>query len=164
MISINEYGYTLTEEAWGIIAGRVLDDHTPGELISHEYLRASFSIEPPDIADYTSGRRINIKEFIEAYNIYNFAYMSFVTKLRDILLDNHNYYLKNLRGEGYTLLPPQEQTEYAINKVKRDLQKIMKLGLRLTSNIRVRELSDDDKRKNSDAAAKLSSLRQLINI
>ena len=79
------------------------------------YYAARFSLK---IDDFDS-----VKDFVEGIKIQQFAYMSFIDAIRWQLLENEKMYLRNVRGDGYITLNPNDQTKYGYEKFLKDVRK-----------------------------------------
>lgn len=145
------------EEQWKKLMADIADKYQPGELIPHHYLRKVFVITTPSFDEFESQ-----DEFIEAVQLQQFEYMSLVEKLRDDILDEFKMYMKNVRGDGYTFLIPEEQTEYAKARTMQGIRKEMKRGFAIMQNVRFNSLTTDKKRQNADELAKLGQLQHLL--
>jgi hypothetical protein len=103
-------------------------------------------------------------EFMEHLKDYEFAYMGLVDKLRTDLLSEYKVYLKNIRGDGYTLLPAKEQTDYAMKSINNGIKKVISEGLKILQNIQLETLSMEERQKNTDSIAKASLLKQITKL
>ena len=96
----------------------------------------------------------------DEYETERLRFMQEMHSFQNALGLDHQLHLQNVRGEGYRILPPKEQTEFAMDKVQREMQlALQKAHFRLT-NLRLDELTDEQRRQNADAQAKLSALRR----
>jgi len=155
-----ENGYIdVKSDAWQSLIAIILDKYNVGDMIEHDWLKKKFSLKKPLLQDFKTQ-----EEFEDALNIYEFAYMSLVDRLRSDLLENEKYYLKNIRGEGYILLPPKEQTEFAAKKIKYDIKKTLSDGTAILTNIRISELPIEARQQNTDALARLGFLKQVLKV
>ena len=145
------------EEQWKRLMADIVQKFEPGELISHEYLKRCFLIEEPDFEDFETQT-----EFIEAVQLLQFEYMSLIEKLREDILEEYKFYMKNVRGDGYSFLLPSEQTEYAKERTMAGIRKEMKRGIMIMMNVSFSSLSADKRRQNADEMAKLGQLQHLL--
>lgn len=121
-----------------------------GDLVPHVWLESHFGM--PTIED---GARLTA----EAFRDRQFAWLASVEAFKCELLRDHQVHLQSVRGEGYRWVPPAEQTSVATKDFERDSRKAFRsVGQRL-KNIRVSELTDDQRRENMDAVAKVSALK-----
>lgn len=88
-----------------------------------------------------------------------FKFMGEMSMFQQSLAEENQLVLQNIRGEGYRIVPPAEQTAFAMDKAQREMNRVFsKAHMRLT-NIRLDELSDEQRRQNADSQAKLAALR-----
>ena len=146
-----------TNESWEHFVNIIAEKFKVGELIPHQYIKYEFKIETPKFSDYKTEI-----EYIKAFELLNFEYMSIIDKLRNDLLEFHSLYLKNIRGDGYVLLPPKEQTDYAKEKTNNDIKRALENGVKILSYIKHNHLDEIELRKNADALAKLSFMKNMI--
>lgn len=130
-----------------------------GDLITHSFLKDLFGLKVPIFANYLSQI-----EFMEHLKDYEFAYMSMVDKLRNELLQKHNVYLRNIRGDGYILLPSNKQTDYAMKFINNGIKKSIRDGLEILQHIKLDSLTQEERQKNSDSIARASLLKQITKI
>lgn len=131
-----------------LFAGR----YTYGDVVPHEELQAALMLPKPT-------GKITVDEYEE----WRLSLLSQVDALATFLLEERNMCLKAVPGQGYMIVPPEKQTEYAVDfgmrKVRSELRK---MGRRL-SFIDRGALTHEDARKNADALARLSFLEQMAN-
>ena len=123
---------------------------TPGQLITHEQLRQELGITIPAQGTQEQYKKLQIK------------YMQQVSDLRDHLLTMHRIALCSVQGLGYEVLPPNEQTPYAIQQGSKQIEKAINKSLKLMVFVDHTALSSDEQRKNSDALARAATLKSII--
>ena len=148
----------MSEQNWDYIAEIVLENNV-GDLITHSFLKDLFRLQMPLISNFT-----NQFDFLEHLRDYDFAYMSLVDKLRTDLLKNHNVYLKNIRGDGYILMPSQEQTDFAMKYINNGIKKAISEGLNILQHTKLDSLTQEQQQKNADSIARASLLKQITKI
>ena len=148
----------MSEQNWDYIAETVLENNV-GDLITHSFLKDLFRLQMPLISNFT-----NQFDFLEHLRDYDFAYMSLVDKLRTDLLKNHNVYLKNIRGDGYILMPSQEQTDFAMKYINNGIKKAINEGLNILQHTKLDSLTQEQRQKNADSIARASLLKQITKI
>ena len=72
---------------------------------------------------------------------------------------DHQVCLQSGRGRGYRWVPPHEQTGVAMEELGRNVRKVFRSTGQKLRNLRVTELTDDQRRDNLDQVAKFSALR-----
>jgi hypothetical protein len=120
-----------------------------GDIIAMEWLRSKFEID-------FSGT-MTAAEYQERC----FMFLSSMDGFRDELLFRHKMALKNIRGEGYLIIRPADHTDFAIQEAAKLIARGLRKGADILENTDFTQLSSDELRKNSDAQAKLGSLRSL---
>lgn len=134
---------------WKQAVADFLTEHKYGDLVSHEWLAEHFGITSLE------GQRLTEAQFKRR----QFDLLANVEQFKHELLTKHQIYLQPVRGSGYRWATPGEQTALATKEFERDAGKAFRaVGQRLR-NVRLHELSDDQRRENSDAVAKVSQLR-----
>lgn len=123
-----------------------------GDVVPHQVLQAALNLPKPT-------GRITVDE----YESWRLALLSQVDGLSVFLLEERNMCLKAIPGQGYLVLKPEDQTEFALlHGMKRVRSELRKMGRRL-SFIDRSALTHEDARKNADALARLSFLQQMAN-
>lgn len=134
---------------WKQAVADFLAGHKYGDLVSHDWLAEHFGITSLE------GQRLTEAQFKRR----QFDLLANVEQFKHELLTKHQIYLQPVRGSGYRWAAPAEQTALATKEFERDAGKAFRaVGQRLR-NVRLHELTDDQRRENSDAVAKVSQLR-----
>lgn len=122
----------------------------PGDIIPMSWFYEHFRVAelPADalcrVGDYQKERLI---------------FMGHMERFQKALAEEYDLILQNVRGQGYRIMPPAEQTGWTMDQGQREMTRALnKMHLRLT-HIRLAELTDDQRRQNADAQAKLAALR-----
>lgn len=148
----------MKEKDWLSILEMILENNC-GDLITHSFLKDLFGLKIPIFENFDSQ-----VEFMEHLKDYEFAYLSMIDKLRTDLLKNYNVYLRNIRGDGYILLPAQEQTDFALKYINSGIKKAISEGLNILQHTRLDGLTQEERQKNSDSIARASLLKQMIKM
>jgi hypothetical protein len=121
---------------------------TEGSLITDEWLDHALDIRPPQTV-----------AAVQRTQLYR---LSQVSALRDSLLKNHRMMLRRTEGVGYTVIPAADQTRVAMrdrtDEIKRGLLKLAEE----ISHVKTETLTDAQRKENSDAIAKLATLRGMV--
>lgn len=121
---------------------------TYGSLISDEWLDHAFGITAPQsIAEAERAQLVRLSQ-IEA--------------LRESLLANHNMMLTRVRGVGFTVVPPELQTKTAMQMRTKEVRVALQKLAREISHVNTSLLTDDQRKENTDAQAKLGVLRTMF--
>lgn len=120
-----------------------------GDMIPHDWLEMHFGM--PTLED-------GIAMTPEDFRIRQFEWLANVEAFKSALLQDHQACLQSVRGQGYRWVPPHEQTDFAAKQFERDAGRVFRTAGHRIKNIRLGELTDEQRRENVDAAAKLSAL------
>lgn len=83
-------------------------------------------------------------------------------KLRDELLTTHQIWLRANGDGGYEIVPPSRQTELAYSDYSRAAFFKLKRMATVAKNVKLSELTDAERRANSDSLAKISMLVGMV--
>lgn len=150
--------FEINSNNWDSLVVEIAREYAPGYLIPHEWLHRKFGIEDfkdAKIEDYGS-----VKALIEVVKQAEFDYMSLIEILRRLLLERRYGYLVSIRGEGYMILPYDEQVTYAFRKFMETLEKSIKktdLIMKYTPPV-----SADQQKQDNDTKARYSWFKQAV--
>lgn len=119
------------------------EEVSPGRIISHKWLDEKLMLDKEDPE-------------------YFFQKMSRFQEFRMELLTVHKIHLGNLRGKGYIIIAPEDQTESAVIGTMSDISKSIKKGALYLNNVDIGKLGDSDRKKNADALEKISALKSMF--
>lgn len=123
----------------------------PGDTIDFGWLYDNFLITRP----------VGTTTLAEAQRA-ELQFLSQFKAFEDALLTEHQIALSNVRGVGYRIVPPAEQTTWAEGQGVQDVKKaIRKLGDRLT-NVDLVQLTAEGRKENADALARLAMLSGMV--
>jgi hypothetical protein len=118
-----------------------------GDVLTFEWLYGAFGIARPLPTTQLADAQKAELRFLSQYK-----------EFEDALLREHQIALANVRGVGYRLVPPSEQTGWAEQSGVGEIKKaVRKLGDRLT-NVDLTRLSVAGRKENADALARLAML------
>jgi hypothetical protein len=121
----------------------------PGDIVPHAWLAEHFGM--PVLHDATT---LSVAE----YRDRQFQWLANIEAMKAELLEQHQIFLCSVFGQGWRWVPPHEQTGEAVKKFERDARHAYRqVGMRLT-HLRIAELTDGQRRENSDAIGRLSLL------
>lgn len=151
---LEEWGFT--QEGWWLFIHKLAEEFGEGKLISHEWLYKQFGLEKLEVRDFKS-----TEEFVQALQLQQFAYMSVVDAVRWDLLEQEKMFLKNVRGEGYVIMRPEDQTQYAYDSFIEDIKKAIKVAGLIMNNVLPVDLTQQA--KDNDLRAKFGTMKQLLS-
>jgi hypothetical protein len=118
----------------------------PGDMISMAWLHYQFKIQKPTECTF------------DEYQKYQFAFLEAIDGFKNELLEDYQMAIANVRGEGYRVLQPKEQTGYAENKFKKELKKCASKAVSLLTHTKLDALDDNDRRENADAKCRVAAI------
>jgi hypothetical protein len=121
-----------------------------GDIVRHVWLEEHFGMEP-----LKDGATIKV----EAMRERQFKWLQYVQAFRQELLEDHAIFLSSVYGEGYRVTPPAEQTAITMAKFEADAKQAYRNAALRLKHVRLEELSEAERRENTDAVSKLSMLR-----
>ena len=120
-------------------------DPQPGYLIRTAWLIEHFGLKEP--------------RNIDEYRGFQFQMLQLTQQFQSELLVNHQIAIRRVRGEGYEIVPPTEQTEHAERTGMKLIYKGLKKWLTTAHNVRYEQLSSEQQRENADSMARAASFR-----
>lgn len=139
--------------AWKQAVRDFLAEFTYGQLVPLEWLEGHFGMP-----SHQAAQRMTAAQYRER----QFEWLANVEAFKTELLEDHQIMLQSVRGKGYRWVPPQEQTKAASAEFERDVRKAFKATGQRLRHVRLGELTDDQRRENSDTIAKISQLRGTV--
>lgn len=135
--------------AWKQAAQELLGEFAYGDLVPIDWLEEKFGM--PGLRD---SQRLTADQFKER----QFEWLANIESFKDFLLKEHQVCLQSVRGKGYRWVPPHEQTDFAVREFERDARRVFRQTGNKLRNLRHTELTDEQRRANMDATAKLATL------
>lgn len=139
---------------WKEAVDELRDEFAYGDLVTHGWMETRFGM--PSIADT---QRLTAEQFRER----QFEWLANVESFKAALLKDHQICLQSVRGLGYRWVPPQEQTGVAVKEFEMNARRMFRTAGHKLRNLRHLELTDDERRANVDAVAKVAALSGMAN-
>lgn len=134
---------------WQSVAGRIAEmNPAPGTVFSHDWLCSAFGIQEAST--------------IDEYKRNSLEFLRCIEGLKDALLMDHKIALRNVHGEGYAVMPPNEQTAYGVRVGLRGVEKSLKQMRKVITNVSLDKLTDEEVRKNTDAQIHAAGVASLL--
>ena len=150
---LEEWGFT--SEGWEIFLHKIAEEFGEGKHISHDWLKEQFGLEKLQLENFESS-----EDFIQAFTLQQFAYMNVVDAVRWGLLEQEKMYLVNVRGEGYVIMRPEDQTQFAYDGFISDIKKAIKVAGLIMNNVQPVDLTQQA--KDNDLRAKFGVMKQML--
>jgi hypothetical protein len=129
------------------LADVVASQIQPGQTIDKQWLEQAFGIEPAQ----------TVAQHEKNHHLFRHMFWRF----RSELLEQHQLMLRPIAGVGYEVINPQQQTDVALKDRGREVAwALQKLTNELT-HVRHEALTDDQRKQNADALAKVGQLAAL---
>lgn len=146
----------VNSDAWVSLLDDIANNYSDGKLISHEWLKEKFGLKQLIIDDFET-----TEDFIKGLQMQQFSYMTLVDTLRWQLLESEKIYIKNVRGDGYTVLNPKDQTQYGYDELLKIIKQAIKCSDLIMNNVKAVPI--EQQYKDNDLRAKYSILKQMLN-
>lgn len=142
---------------WMLLVEAVVTRFEVGQLIPHEWFKQKFMLEELEMEDFPDS-----KSFIMGIQQQQFDFLGLFESLRKDVLKNHNYLLVNVRGQGYRILHPKDQTQYAYDQLVKDISKSFREANEIMTHVRTNIVDEDQKVKDRQLFSKMGTFRQLF--
>lgn len=119
-----------------------------GELIPREWLQVH--LDMPDPAGKVSP---------DEYRDWAWRWLQRVESFKDCMLRDHKRLLVSVRGTGYRIVRPQEQTGVAMERMASEVRRSMARAMSSLVHINEKMLAMEDAQRNSEARQKLAWLK-----
>lgn len=120
-----------------------------GDLISHEWLDWALDMPvPATVAEYDKVRweeRQRLRAFFQ------------------YLMEERRIIAANVWGEGYRIVPPDDQAAFAIDKLNKEVNKSLSKAQQILTHARLEEMSHDNARRHTDSQNRVAGLQLLMN-
>ena len=119
-----------------------------GDILSHSWIRHALDVpEPMNLSEAGDSQWLLLSRF---------------EQFREHMLEHEKIALRNVRGSGYLVVPPNEQARYAAELSMAYIHKGMKHGNRLLEHTRLAELSTDELQRHTDTQVRLSGIESMM--
>lgn len=135
--------------SWRQAAEEFLSKFKYGDLVGHEWLEQRFGM-----VSVGETQKMTAQQFRER----QFEWLANVDAFKAELLIEHQVCLQTVRGQGYRWVEPKDQTDVAIREFESGARKIFRTAGDKLRKLRHLELTDEGRRANSDAVAKVAAL------
>lgn len=126
------------------------DKFQDGDIVTHDWLETHLGFDRlADDAVLTA----------QEHKERSFRWLQHIEAFKAELLEGHRVLLVSVHGEGYRVAPPAEQTALAMTKFASEVKMSFRRAGSRIKHIRFEALTDDQRKENVDAVAKLSMLR-----
>lgn len=85
-------------------------------------------------------------------------FLAFIERFKELMLTEHKIALKNIRGEGYMLIHPRNQTPEAMKNLKKTIRRGFRKTEDMLTNIQRSMLSLQEKQENLEAISRVAAI------
>ena len=124
------------------------DGFKDGDIVSHDWIRWALDIKVP--------------ARLEEVNELQFLLLSRLDEFRDRLLIERKIALRNVRGDGYLIVPPYDQARYAAEQGLKYIRKGLEKAEELLEHARLDEMSTDERKRHVDAQCKFDGMKGIM--
>lgn len=110
----------------------LVQSFTYGDVIPNEWLSDVFNLKLP-----TYGSK-------KQFDKYAFEFMGMLDGVKKFLLEEHKMYLRNVRGKGYLIVLPKQQSDVAVDILKRSISTEITKAFKAITNVNEALLTNDD--------------------
>lgn len=139
---VSKIGVGLVEE----VSDKAAKVFNYGDIIPHSWILNAFKLEIP--AEGT----------LDAFRKIQFEILGYTEKFKDDLLARHKMYLKNVRGEGYLVIKPADQTDTAMDALRVGVRANIQKAMTALTNVNEALLSMEEMRYRDEATGKIAAL------
>lgn len=119
-----------------------------GSIVTEEFLNAAFGIgQATTIVQHEKNKLVFLRQ---------------ITALKESLLENRKMMLVSEAGVGYRVVMPEEQTKLSFHLRTREVKLALGKLRRELTNVDTARLTDEQRKENTDALAKLGALRVVV--
>lgn len=124
------------------------DDLKDGDMLTHEWMAWAL-----DIPAVTSLEQVKQNQFLV---------MERVEEFKNYLLTDRKIALETCRGIGYRIVPPNDQARHAAYESMRMVKRGLEKGIKIITNTRTEELSNDERKTHTDAEVRLIGIAGMM--
>lgn len=139
-------GETTLDKLYIVAAQKADEQFGYGETITKEWLIENFALQKP-----THGTQRD-------FDVFAFQYMTNVEGFKEEMLIEYKKYLVALRGKGYLIAQPKEQTDYAMVNLRQSVNSEIRKAIKTLNNVNTMLLSDSDIKKRDEAQGKIAAI------
>lgn len=137
--------------AWKQAVRTLLDGGlTYGSVLKRSYISTLCDVPPP----------VDIKDVRR----YDLELLRCITEIKDILLTAHCMLMVSDHAGNYIIIEPESQTQHSVDMGVRAIGREMKRMAMGVSFTKTELLTDEGRRKNADAQAKISQIAGMLTL
>jgi len=123
------------------------DEFDYGRIIPHQWLYDHFKLPQPKHGTFREIEK------------WHFDFMAAMDGFREMMLIEFQKSLRNVRGKGWLVVEPKDQTSVAMGDFKTAFSRHVKKAFAAITNIAAKFLDTQKQKENSDAIGKLGAIK-----
>lgn len=127
------------------------EEHKPGDTLDFKWLYDNFALERPQ--KDTPFHQVQKTEL---------QFLAQFKSFEEALLTEYQIALANVRGVGYKIVPPGEQTDWAERTGVGEVKKALRKQRDRLTNIDLPQLTPEQRKANADALARLAMMASMV--
>lgn len=125
------------------------DNRGDGDLLSSDWIRYALDVPVP--------------RDVESAQQNQWLLLARMDAFRNYLLIERKIALQNVWSKGYRIVPPHEQAEIAAREAMGLVRRGLSKGNKLMTHVRDDLLTDEERRRHTDAHVRLSGITDMLN-
>jgi hypothetical protein len=134
------------EKLYITVSNAAAAEFTYGGLISKQWLLDHFAMNEPK-----TGTKKDFEDFA-------FEFMQNIEGLKWYMLEHHKMYLDSVRGKGYLIIMPNQQSDVAMSNLRKFIYREISKAVSILSNVNYSLLTDDEIRLRDAHQGRLAGL------
>jgi hypothetical protein len=127
------------------VAKEITAIHKYGDTIQKEWLIQKFRLKKPEF-----GTEIDFQNFA-------FEYLQCIEALKDTLLEENQMHLRSIRGVGYIITMPGQQSDIAMSTMRTKIRSEIVKASRTICHTNITLLTDEETRRRDSNLGKLAA-------
>jgi hypothetical protein len=142
---------TDAEAVAGAVRAFLSEGFVPGSIVSRDWLHGALGVPPPSTGNsYDAIKALELR-FLGRNDTFQRA-----------LLVEHETALQVVRGEGYRVVPPAEQSTWASSEAVREVRRGLKKGLARATYVNIEALNRDEMLTREAVLTRMRDLQRAI--
>ena len=118
-----------------------------GDIINKDWLLSNFELKMPENGTF------------KEYQNFTLNFMEYVESIKSIMLEEYSKHLVSIKGEGYLIIMPSQQTEYAMKKLQKTIRTELNRAVTTIINTNEELLSLEDIKRKSESLGNIAALQ-----
>jgi hypothetical protein len=128
----------------------IVENYDYGDMVTLTEMYRMLEVEYSDNATREEDKEIEWKR------------CSRIQDVKDRLLEEYSIMIKNVRGEGYVLVMPKEQTDVSLDDMDNKLKKHMRIATKRLKHVRFDMLSEKKQQQNVSARQRAAGIKSML--